>query len=84
MDGQWQSLPYEIASAYVRTLMLHCRELTKAQAKADELLAQDPGETKKKTKDDKDLVTSLKKMQRWIVLNPKTGQMATGLALQAY
>ena len=84
VDGQWQSLPYEIASAYVRTLMIHCREFTLAEQKADELQALDPEEKKKKTTQAMENFTALKKAQRWIVLNPKTGQMATQSWLQKY
>ena len=84
VNDEWQSLPYEIASSYVRTLMVHCHELFEAKKKAEALLGEDPEEKKKKTRDAKELHESLKKSQRWIVFNPKTGQLATQHWLQKH
>ena len=82
--GQWESLPYEVASAYVRTLMIHGHELAEADLKVKELVALDPEVKKKKTQNAQEAHAKLLQAERWIVLNPRTGQLATQAWLAKY
>lgn len=74
----WKSLPYEVAAATVRTLVLHLKQFQTAKARYIEMLTEEGGESvqkkKKKCKDDLDALTNC---ERYIVMNTKTGQIAT-------
>ena len=83
-DSSWESLPYEVASAFVKTLVFHCHKLCEADQKLEQLLASDPDANKKKTQTAKAEQQALRLSKRWIVLNPKTGQLATQAWLQKY
>lgn len=74
-EGVWKSLPYEIASAMVRTLMLHISKVEEAKQLYVHLLGEDASESKmQKAKNELD---ALKNVERYIVLNPRSGQIAS-------
>lgn len=73
----WIPLPYEIASAYVRTLMLHARKLSTSKVLLNEALEKDPNAKKKGTQKLRGDVESLMVAVRHFVLCKKTGQLAT-------
>lgn len=82
--NQWKALPYEVASAFVRTLMLHCQRFMDTSKQLEDMQVADPEAKKKKTQDKMDEQRNLCKAKRWIVLNPKTGQLATQSWIQKY
>ena len=71
------ALPYEIANAVVRTLVLHARKLQTARATFNTLIERDPTMSKEKTLAAKQEVCLLEKGQRYIVMNRRTGQIAS-------
>ena len=75
-DGPWLSMPYEIASAFVRTLCQHYKAMTDAR---DDYLAykkDDESETKLMTTKSKEKYESMRKTKKYIVMNSRTCQMA--------
>ncbi|CAJ1437547.1 unnamed protein product [Effrenium voratum] len=74
---EWRSLPYEVASAVVRTLVLHCHRLNTAKDAYGSLLENDPKHKNKQTQRAKQELDGLRHAERYIVLNPRTGQLAT-------
>lgn len=83
-DGSWKALPYEAAGAAVRSLMIHCHKLAEAQTAADKALLDDPSQIKATTKKLVERVTSMQHVDRYIVFNPKTGQLATEMWLSKH
>ena len=76
-SGEWQALPYEIASAFVRTLAIHMHQLNTTKNTHTLLLEEDPSEEKEKTQKARDEHVSLLHYERWIIMNARTGQLAT-------
>ena len=77
-NGQsWVPLPYEVASALVRTLMLHVNKLSSTKTSLNAMLEKDPSAKKKPTQKQKETYESLQQVERHIVVNSRTGQMAT-------
>ena len=76
-NSGWQALPYEIASAYVRTLALHLHQLQVAKESYAQLIQSDPSEENPATRKAKSTISELKSTQRFIVMNARTGHLAT-------
>eukprot|EP00435_Cladocopium_sp_Y103_P041849 s3536_g11.t1 len=74
---QWQSLPYEIASAFVRTLSLHWRELMDAKSRYESLVAKDEGVSNSTTRKARKAWKELRSKERFIIMNKRTCQLAT-------
>ena len=74
---QWQSMPYEIAAAFVRTLSSHWKELQDAKTILNSHLETDIGRTKDATRKAERHYLSLKQKKRYIIMNRRTSQMAT-------
>eukprot|EP00438_Fugacium_kawagutii_P007704 Skav222593 [mRNA] locus=scaffold1852:30316:32970:+ [translate_table: standard] len=81
LDGSWKALPYEAAGAAVRSLMIHCRKLGEAQAAMEKALLDDPSQVKAVTKKLVERATGLLHVDRYLVFNPRTGQLATEMWL---
>ena len=77
VQDAWIPLPYEIASAAVRTLVLHIRKLEAARAAFQLLYEKDPTKSKPKTVSTEQEVKLLESGQRHIVMNRRTGQIAS-------
>lgn len=73
----WKALPYEASGAMVRSLMLHLHKLREAKDVLTANLAHDPDLKKAATRKSRDAVQALLDVQRYLVFNPRTGQMAT-------
>ena len=76
-ENHWAPFPYEIASAYVRTLMIHVHKLKVCKASVEEALEKDPSSKKKTTQKLQEQLESLKSSSRHFVLCNRTGQLAT-------
>ncbi|CAK9114704.1 Uncharacterized protein (Fragment), partial [Durusdinium trenchii] len=76
-SGEWQSMSYELASAFVRTLMLHGAKLRAARNSFLELSALDEHLKKAATKKAKQEFENLKSVSRYMVFNPRTGELAS-------
>lgn len=70
-------MPYEIASAFVRVLCLHWKELQDAKLAYKKFKASDEEEANQLTRRAKLRVGSLRKTVRYIIMNSRTRQMAT-------
>lgn len=77
VDQQWKALPYEATGALVRSLMLHCHRIGEANASRDQALAEDPQQKKAVTKRLVDKAAELLHVKKYLVFNPRTGQLAT-------
>lgn len=73
----FQPLPYEVAHAVVRTLCMHSNCFLKAKEDYKKLQEGDPNIEKPKTVKAKEEYTKLCKVDRWIVMNRRTGWVAT-------
>ena len=74
---QWQSMPYEIAAAFVRTLSSHWKELQDAKTILTSHLETDISKTKDATRKAERHYLSLKQKKRYIIMNRRTNQVAT-------
>lgn len=74
---QWQSLPYEIAAAFVRTLSLHWKQLMDARCIFNSHLLDDENGEKEATKKAKQAYDDLRSKKRFIIMNRWTSQLAT-------
>lgn len=74
---QWQSMPYEIASALVRTLAIHCAAMSSARSTLSDCEGKDPGLVKVGSMKAKDAYEALWNCTRHIVMNKRTSQIAT-------
>lgn len=70
-------MSYELASAFVRTLMLHGAKLRAARNSFLELSALDEHLKKAATKKAKQEFENLKSVSRYMVFNPRTGELAS-------
>ena len=68
----------------VRSLMLHCWRVFQAHVAKETALSEDPGKVKATTKKNIEKYNSLLKVERFIVFNNRTGQMATEAWLQKH
>ena len=75
--AQWHALPYEIASAYVRTLALTVNALQNSKKNLAVLREKDAHDSKPATIKARNEYTGLRNCKRWIVMNKRTGCMAT-------
>lgn len=80
----YQSLPYEVAHAIVRTLCLHTGIYLKTRAEHASLKASDPKESKAKTRKAREAVQKLTDCYRYCVMNRRTGFVATSDWLQKH
>lgn len=76
-SSEWAALPYEIASAFVRTLAIHMHQLQEAREAYNQLLANDASETAASTIKAKGVYENLKNYSRFVVMNARTGHLAT-------
>ena len=76
-NSEWQALPYEIASAFVRTLAIHMHQLQVAKDSYIQLRASDENETAAHTIKARTAYESLKNHSRYMVMNSRTGHVAT-------
>ena len=74
---QWKALPYEAAGALVRSLMLHCHKLANFQEAKAKALQDDPECKKASTQKCVERVEQNLHVEKYLVFNPRTGQMAT-------
>lgn len=74
---QWQSMPYEIASALVRTLAIHCAAMSSAKSTLSACEMKDPDLLKAGSIKAKDVYETLWNCTRHIVMNKRTCQIAT-------
>lgn len=74
---EWQSLPYEIASALVRTLAIHCAAMSSAKSTLSECEEKDPEQVKCGSMKAKEAYEALWNCIRHIVMNKRTCQIAT-------
>lgn len=70
-------MPYEIASAAVRTLAIQCSALSSAKTALQQCQATDPNLEKAGSLKAQDALTGLQDCTRYIVMNKRTGQIAT-------
>ena len=73
----WVALPYEIASAFVRTLCLHVHQLQATKETLAELEKEDPEAKKAATSKARTTYTELCDGKRFIVMNGRTCHLAT-------
>eukprot|EP00438_Fugacium_kawagutii_P029588 Skav213420 [mRNA] locus=scaffold38:167382:172740:- [translate_table: standard] len=76
-ENEWKALPYEACGAVVRSLMLHLHKVNEARAAKDKLLAEDPQSKKAATVKAVAKAMSMQHVERYLVYNPRTGQLAT-------
>ena len=74
---QWHALPYELAHGLVKTLSLHCCKLSNAKEALATALHEDHAARRAKTQSLKNEVEKLQSCRRYMVLNRRTGAMAT-------
>ena len=84
VDQSWIPLPYEMASAVVRTLVLHSKKLQDGRQDLARLAERDPAHQQAKTKAACETVKKLEEARRFIVMNRRTGQVASGDWLQKH
>ena len=82
--GQWKALPYEAAGALVRTLMRHCHAVMQLRIAKEKALSDDPNATKAATKKLVDKYTSYQSVEKYMVFNGRTGQMASEMWLSKH
>ena len=73
----FQSLPYEVAHAIVRTLCLHTQIYHKAKEDYESLRDKDPNEKKTKTTKAREHYETMCSCERFAVMNRRTGFVAT-------
>ncbi|CAL1164996.1 unnamed protein product [Cladocopium goreaui] len=83
-DNAWKALPYEAAGAMVRSLMLHCHRFSEAKVARDKALEEDPEAKKAVTQKLVEKVAGLSHVDKYLVFNPRTGQLATEMWLSAH
>lgn len=76
-NSEWQALPYEIASAFVRTLSIHLHQMQMAKESYHRLRENDQSEVNANTVKAKATLEDLKNHSRFILMNPRTGRLAT-------
>lgn len=79
---KWVALPYEVAHAVVRTLVLHTKVYIDTKNELEELLQTDPHMKQSQTKKLKQAMDSLASVERFAVMNRRTGWVATPEWLQ--
>ena len=75
--GNWKSLPYEAVGALVRALMVHCHKLGELQVAKQQALDEDPSQKKAITKRLVEKANGMMHVDKYLVFNPRTGQLAT-------
>ena len=75
--GKWHALPYELAHAVVRIVAMHGKAFSDAKAEYESLKESDPAEAKPKTVKAKESFEGLRKVDRYTVMNRRTGWVAT-------
>ena len=75
--GEWQSMPYEIASAFVRTLAIHFNQLKEAKCAFETCQEADPEFVKAGSVKARTAYDALLASTRHIVMNKRTCQIAT-------
>lgn len=83
-DNAWKALPYEATGAMVRSLMLHCHRFSEAKVARDKALEEDPEAKKSVTHKLVEKVAGLSHVDKYLVFNPRTGQLATEMWLSAH
>lgn len=73
----WHALPFEVTHGIVRTFVKHAADLADAKSELSKLLADDPDMTKAKTAKQAEKVINYKRVDKFIVMNKRTGQVAT-------
>ena len=75
--GDWKALPYEAAGAIARSLMQHCHRVGLAKDALEKALEKDPDMKKVTTQKLSQKHAELLKVERYLIYNPRTGQLAT-------
>lgn len=75
-DGVWQQLPYEVAHGVAKTVTMHGADVAAAKKELVKLLETDTEENKTKTKKAREQTERLKNVERWMIFNRRTGQLA--------
>lgn len=76
------ALPYEVTHAVVRTLVLHTKVYLDTKTELEDLLKTDPAIKKSQTKKLKEAMDGLASVERFAVMNRRTGWVATPEWLQ--
>ena len=76
-SGIFQPLPFEVAHALVKTVVLHASEFATAKVTLAKLRESDPSDSKAKTQAAKEKVENMHHTERFFVMNKRTGQLAT-------
>ena len=84
MGDAWTALPYQLAGAVARHLVLHAHKLDEARVEFEQLRQNDPAESKPKTVAAKNEWQKLVCCQRHVVMNQRTGQLASPDWLQKH
>ena len=73
----YHNLPFEVAHGVVRTLVQHLSQFQEAKVELARLLEEDPSSKKKKTQTLSEKVQKWRRVDKFIVMNRRTGQVAT-------
>ena len=76
-EEQYHNLPFEVAHGVVRTLVQHLSDFQGAKKELAGLLQGDPSSKKKKTQTVAETVQKWRRVDKFIVMNRRTGQVAT-------
>ena len=75
-SGNWQQLPYEVAHGVAKTTVQHGSDVIAAKKEYVKQKAADHEETKGKTKAAREEMEKLNSVDRFIIYNRRTGQLA--------
>lgn len=75
--GVFHCLPYELAHPVVKLATMHFKSYLEARREYRALADEDPKAKQKKTKTAKQAVDALKHVERFAILNRRTGTLAT-------
>lgn len=75
-SGNWQQLPYEVAHGVAKTTVQHGSDVIAAKKEYAKQKAADHEETKGKTKAAREEMEKLNSVDRFIIYNRRTGQLA--------
>ena len=76
-EDLFHALPYELAHAVVRSLRMHAHAFREAKTELQKLVETDPGKKKAKTIKANKKFEGLQNYNRYIVMNRRTGFVAT-------
>ena len=80
----WLQLPYEVAHGVAKLVVLHGSEVIQAKKDLANQLLNDSEEKKTRTQKAREAVEKLKSVERFLVFNRRTGQLATAEWIQKH